>query len=62
LFEGLSFANGVIMLKTLSERFEVLERSSFDEAPQLFAAGCLVVCGGNITGTCYSMLHPSIIV
>lgn len=29
--KGLSFANGVIMLKTLSERFEVLERSSFDE-------------------------------
>jgi hypothetical protein len=62
LFEGLSFANGVIMPKTLSERFEVLERSSFDEAPQLFAAGCLVDSGGNITGTCYSMLHPSIIV
>ena len=30
---GLSFANGVIMLKTLgSERLQVLERSSFDEA------------------------------
>ena len=40
-FSGLSFANGVIMLKTLSaDRFEVLERSSFDEAPSSMECSC----------------------
>ena len=34
---GISFANGVIMLKSLcAGRLEVLERSSFDEVPSVF--------------------------
>ena len=42
------------MLKTLSvERFEVLERSSFDEAPQLFEDVASINYGLNVADS-----HP----
>ena len=58
--QGLSFANGLLMLKILSQRLEIHQRSSFDEAAKKRSARSREVVALHWVAWCYNIVSNNI--